>query len=218
MMKNVIDFLNRLSENNNRDWFNEHKAEYLSAQATFNEFVGRVIALVSSFDSEIIGVEPKNAVFRIYRDVRFSADKSPYKTNFAAAISGAGRSVSAPVYYFHVKPNENIVAGGIYRPDSSQLLKIRSAIVNDPERFLKIIDDKKIKREFGGLSGDKLKTAPKGFSRDEPLIEYLRFKQFAMFKDGISDEIAESIDYDKTLAKSFKLLKPFIDFIREAIA
>ena len=216
-MKKVIKFLKKLEKNNNRDWFQANKPEYEEAREEFLEFVTKLIEGIGKFDPEIIGVNPKKAVFRIYRDVRFSKDKSPYKTNFGASISPGQTKMSSAGYYIHVEPVGSMLAGGKYMPESKELLAIRNAIVEKPKEFLKIEKAKKFKEYFGEIHGDKLKTAPKGFPKDHDMINHLRLKSFIAYHEKIPQKTVTAPDYDKYVLRVFRAMKPLNDFLREAI-
>ena len=216
-MKSVIKFLKKLEKNNNRDWFQANKPEYEAARDEFIGFVEKLIGGVSKFDPEVIGVDPKKAVFRIYRDVRFSKDKSPYKINFGASISPGKTKMSSAGYYIHVQPVGSMLAGGKYMPEAKELLAIRNAIVERPKEFLKIEKAKKFKEYFGEIHGDKLKTAPKGFPKDHEMIKHLRLKGFIAYHEKIPQKTVTDPKYDKYALKVFKAMKPLNDFLREAI-
>ncbi|MFV0389934.1 MAG: DUF2461 domain-containing protein [Pyrinomonadaceae bacterium] len=213
-MKDVINFLKKLKKNNNREWFNAHKIEYLAAREEFTQFVEKLIASVSEFDSSVAGVNAQKAVFRIYRDIRFSKDKSPYKTNFGAAINASGKSISSPVYYVNIEPGDNFIGCGVYMPQAMQLLSIRNAIVKNSEEFLRIVNAKSFTEVFGKLEGERVKTAPKGFSRDHEMIDYLRLKSFVVINREISESDVEAKNFVAKTAKMFKLAYPLIAFLR----
>src|SRR6266496_3900330 len=135
LKKSTLDFLKKLKKNNNREWFNENKNLYLDAKEDFDYFVNELIQEISESDSSVAGLQPKDCTFRIYKDVRFSKDKTPYKTNFGAAIQQGGRKSPASGYYIHISPTEVFVAGGIYMPSPENLLKIRNYIAAGHKKF-----------------------------------------------------------------------------------
>ena len=216
-MNNVLKFLKKLEKNNNRDWFNANKDEYLGARDEFIAFVEKLIAGISKFDPEIIGVDAKKSVFRIYRDVRFSKDKSPYKLNFGASITPGAGKMSSAGYYIHVQRKGSMLAGGKYMPEAKELLAIRNAIAARPKEFLKIEKSKKFKGYFGEISGERLKTAPKGFPKDHEMIEHLRLKSFIAYHSDIPQKTLLDPKYDKYALRVFKAMKPLNDFLRQAI-
>ena len=175
----TLKFLRQLKRNNNREWFLAHKETY--EQKVKGPMVDLVLALggaMQSFAPEMV-VDPKRAIYRIYRDVRFSADKSPYKTQVAAVFTPRGiPKNSSACLYFHISPEELIIAGGIYMPGSSELLAIRQHISSHTQELQTILNDREFKKMFGGLWGDQLSRAPKGFPPDHPAIDLLRYKQY----------------------------------------
>ena len=216
-MKKVVSFLKKLEKNNDRDWFGAHKNEFEEAKAEFTEFVQKLIIGISGFDPEMIGTEAKNCLFRIYRDVRFSKDKKPYKTNFGASINPGGRKSPIPGYYIHIQPGSSFLAGGKYMPSPPELLAIRNSIVEKPKAITKISNAKAFKQYFGEIRGDSLKTAPKGFDKEHKMIEYLRLKSFIAYHDKLSQKTILDPKFDKYALKVFKAMKPLNDFLRESI-
>ena len=164
LAKETVEFLKKLDKNNNREWFNENKDAFIRANDNIIAFTGELISRVSKFDPDIAGIDPKSCVFRIYRDVRFSKDKSPYKTNLGAFIAPGGRKTMSPGYYFHVQPKIFFAAAGKHMPDAGELLKIRNAIARKTEEFIKIVGAKKFKDRFGDLGSDSLYVAQIGRS------------------------------------------------------
>lgn len=164
-MKEIYDFLRELRENNDREWFNAHKKRYVELKAWFDEWVGKLIEKTAGFDEEIEGLNVKDCVYRIYRDVRFSPDKSPYKTHFAAYLaSPGGRNSQRAGYYVHLEPDGSLLGGGLYCPEPSLLKKLRQDIYDNIEEFTSILEEKKFAAEFAGIDAtDKLKKVPAPF-------------------------------------------------------
>ena len=216
LAKETLDFLKKLDKNNNRDWFNAHKDSFIRANDNVIAVTGDLISRVGKFDAEIAGLDPKSCVFRIYRDVRFSKDKSPYKTNLGAFMAPGGRKTMAPGYYFHVQPGMFFAAAGKHMPDAAELLKIRSYIAANAKEFLKIVESKKFRDRFGELDGDRLSKPPKGFIADHPAIEYLKLKSFTVSEE-FGEKEAVGKDYPKLLADSFKAAYPLVTFLRRAL-
>jgi uncharacterized protein (TIGR02453 family) len=187
--RDLIQFLAELSENNNRAWFVMNKPRYDILRAEFLELVTRLIKEISKFDPAVAACNPKKALFRINRDMRFSRDKSPYKTTFSAAITASGLKKPSqgggPAYYFHVDANGTLlVAGGEYMPPADRLKSIRQHIVADPAAFGKMLKNRKLKETFGDLQDEgKLVRPPKGFDADTPHIEYIKLKSFIVWKE-----------------------------------
>lgn len=215
--KSTIDFLKKLKKNNNRDWFNKNKKLYEDAKYDFEVFVFDLIQKIAEYDESISGLEPKDCTFRIYKDVRFSKDKLPYKTNFGASINKGGRKMPTAGYYVHIDPAEYFLGSGLYMPMPDKLLEVRTKIATDLKGFKRIIDQKDFKKYYGKLwSGDSLKTAPKGFDKEHPAAEYLKLKSF-IAGHNVKEEKVLSKSFDDYAAKVLRASKPLNDFLNEAI-
>ncbi len=212
----IFDFLKELEQNNNREWFTENKARYQQANGAFKLFVAKLIAGISEFDDEIKGLEPKHCIFRIYRDVRFSKDKSPYKVNFGAYLVKGGRRSGNSGYYLHLQNGESFIAGGVHMPPSPELKKIRKEIYYNVEEFKQIINEPKVKKYFKEISGDKLIRPPKDFPADFPDIELLKYKSYSFF-ENLSQEQCLQADFFDFLIERFKLMKPLVKFMNRAL-
>lgn len=214
----ILKFLKDIGKNNDRDWFEKNKQKYLAAKDSFDEFVAPLLDELIKIDSSLQGLNPKKLTFRIYRDVRFSKDKRPYKTNFGASFSPAGKGMGKPGYYLHIEPgNKNFVAGGLFMPEPENLAKVRQEIDYNGDTLAKIVNDKKFKKNFPGFwDEDKLKRAPKGFEEDSKYIEWLKLKSFIMTRT-LSDVEVKDKKFLKTLADSCKTLKPLNAFLTEAL-
>ena len=211
-MRPVLDFLDELRQHNNKAWFDAHRAGYEQAKANFEAFVERLIADLGKIE-DLKGVTARDCVMRIYRDVRFSKDKSPYKTNMGASIAPGGKKSSRLGYYIHVAPRgETMVAGGLHMPEAAALARFRAAIDRDARPFKKLIARPQFKRTFGELSGERLKTAPQGYDRDHPEIELLRLKEVAVFH-SIPDDVALSARFPRHMFEACQALKPFLDYL-----
>ncbi len=217
--KETISFLKDLEANNNRDWLQANKKRFENAKDDFAAFTGELIAGVSQFDAEVGGLTPDAYIFRIYRDIRFSKDKSPYKTNFGAYICPGGRKTNSPGYYIHIQPGgQSFLAGGKHMPESNELLAMRQAIADRTDEILKIIGERRFKELFGELDGEKLKNAPKGFPADHAALEYLKFKSFTVSHALNKDAMLTARDFSAYIVSAGKQMKPFIDFLRKALA
>ena len=216
--KKTFDFLKKLSKNNNRDWFEKHKSEYLSIKGEFELFVADVLEGMVAVDERLAGLDPKKLTFRIYRDIRFSKDKTPYKNFLSAGLSRAGKGTGVPGYYFQIEPgNKSMLAAGLYSPDAEYLSKIRQEIDYSGDTLKKILSDKKFKKQFGDLwNGDTLKTIPKGYDRDHIHMKYLKLKSFLVMTT-FSDADVSSGKFHKTLVNAMKTGKPLIDFLDAAL-
>jgi uncharacterized protein (TIGR02453 family) len=215
--KDTLDFLKKLDKNNNRDWFQANKKAFDAAQDNLIAFTGNLIGEAGKFDDAVAAIDPKSCVFRIYRDVRFSKDKSPYKTNLGAYISPGGRKSMQPGYYFHVQPGQSFIAAGKHMPDGPEMLKIRTAIASNTVEFFKIVEKKSFKEQFGEMRGDKLKSAPKGFDPDHKAVEYLKLKEFMGFAELHDDKFLTRAEFPKYLVKVMKEVYPLVAFLRKAL-
>jgi uncharacterized protein (TIGR02453 family) len=214
IQKSTLRFLKSLKRNNNREWFNKNKHLYEDAKKDFEIFVDALIHRLSDFDPTLIGLQAKDCTFRIYKDIRFSKDKTPYKTNMGAAINEGGRKMPIPGYYFHLQPGECFLAGGLYMPTPDRLLAVRKAVASSGRKFRRILNSKDYKK-YWELWEDKLKTAPKGFPKNHPDVDLLKYKSFIAFHN-ISDELVLSSKLMDYSIKAFKTLKPLIEFLKEA--
>jgi len=216
IQKSTFKFLKSLKRNNNREWFNKNKHLYEDAKKDFEIFVDELIHRISDFDPTVMGLQAKQCTFRIYKDIRFSKDKTPYKTNMGASINEGGRKMPIPGYYFHLQPGECFLAGGLYLPSPEKLLAVRKAIASGKGELRRILNSRGFKK-YWGLWENKLKTAPKGFPKDHPDVELLKYKSFIVFHE-ISDELALSPKIFDYSIKAFKTLKPLIDFLNDALS
>ena len=212
--KTTLEFLNGLKYNNNREWFQNNQTVYKEAKANVESFVQELINEIVLFDPGIKGLEVKNCLFRINRDIRFSNEKSPYKTNFGAFIVKGGKKNGDKYagYYFHLEPGSSMIAGGAYVPPSPWLNAIREKISDETDEFLKIINDKNFKKYFGTVEGERLKTAPKGYPADHPQIEYLKLKSLLAMNE-VPDEKVLSPGYFEYVVGGFRAMKPLNDFL-----
>jgi uncharacterized protein (TIGR02453 family) len=215
LQKSTLDFLRKLKKNNKREWFNANKQLYEDAKYDFEKFAGDMIDVICKFDKSLMGLDPKDCMFRIYRDVRFSKDKSPYKKNMGAVMYEGGRNSTKAGYYFHLAPGGCFFAGGMHMPGPDQLLLIRQAIYGRFKEFQKILNDKEYKKYFDGIEGEKLKTAPKGFPKDHPSTEYLKYKGFIAYSE-IEDTKVLSKSFTDIASKVFKAMKPLLDFLNKS--
>ena len=214
--KSSLDFMTSLSYNNDRDWFIKNKPAYLEAKENFESIIQEILNRVTEFDPILKGLEVKNCVYRINRDIRFSNDKSPYKTHFGAFIVRGGKKNADKFagYYIHVEPGKSIIAGGAYMPPTPWLSAIREKVDSEPEELLKIINSKEFIKYFGKVDGEKLKKAPKGYPSDHPNIELLKLKSFLVVNE-VSDELLLSEKYLNHVVNVLKVMKPLNDYLSE---
>ncbi|MEO1436363.1 MAG: DUF2461 domain-containing protein [Bacteroidota bacterium] len=208
----TLNFLVDLEMNNNRPWFNDHKDRYLEAQANMADFAQAVLDELVKVD-RLEQPNGKKALFRIYRDVRFSKDKSPYKRNLSGFFSRLGADRRGG-FYFHIQPSASFIGGGFWAPNRDDLLHIRKQIAGDAEPLRKVLRSKAFKAHFGALEGDQLKTAPRDFPKDHPEIDLLRYKQFIVRKN-FTDEQVLSSDFADHVAEGFKAMLPFFGVMSE---
>lgn len=211
----TLAYLKALSRNNNRDWFEAHKAQYLEAKTDFENFISQVIVQLSKAEPRYKGLEAKKCIFRIYRDVRFSKDKSPYKTHLAAYFHTGTKQNEGAGFYIHIKPGNSFIGGGRYVPDAASLRKIRQEIDYNTEEFKKIISNKNFKKQFSELQNIKLKTAPRDYPKDHPDIELLKYTSFIVSKP-MTDATVTGKQLMKEVTASFSTMKPLLDFLNRA--
>ena len=215
----TIEFLKELKLNNHKDWFEANRKKYENAKGDYLHLVGEVLAKVSKNDSTIVGLQPKDCVFRINRDVRFSKDKSPYKSNMGAGFSKGGKKMIVAGYYFHCEPGSSFVGGGMWMPEADTLKKIRQEIDYCYEEFDGIIKSEAFVKQFGGLENTPeitLSRPPKGYEETNPAINYLKLKSFEA-TSPISDEELTSDRLVPKIVTAFAALQPLIYFINKAL-
>lgn len=210
----LADFLAELAANNRREWFQAHRAEYDALRADFTAFVGGVIERAADADERIRWKDPAQCLFRIHRDVRFSADKSPYKTTFSAYVSEQNRRSAPPGYYLEVdEKGVLLAAAGIWLPPAPVLARLRASIAEHPERFAKVLRARGFRSAFGALQGDSLTRPPRGYSADTPLIEHVKRKSYIVWRE--TD--ARALDHDGALAfvtDAFRTARPLVEWVR----
>lgn len=210
--KENLQFLKELKANNNREWFNEHKANYQEQHKNTIAFTDKVLSLLNKHDS-IENVSGKKSLMRIYRDVRFSKDKSPYKTHWAGYFKRSTTQLRGS-YYFHLEPEGCFVGGGFWKPESSDMKLIREAMVADEKSLRNILSAKEFQDNFGdlGLHGERLKNVPRGYDKESSAGDLLRLKQFLIRKDFTKKEMLQP-DFADKMDDTFKALRPFFDWM-----
>ncbi len=215
-LKPSLAFLGELEHNNNKAWFDSHRDVYEEARQRFEEFVEALIDELGAFEN-LEGVSARECMFRINRDVRFSKDKSPYKTNLGAAIAPGGKKSTRLPYFIHIAPHDqSLLGGGVHMPTPEQLAKWRQAVDRDASRLRKIINHKDFIRNFGPLSGEHLTGAPKGYSLEHPEIKLLQLKQFGAMH-SLTDQEVLAPGFVKEAVKGFKAVKPFLDYLNDVL-
>ena len=216
----TLAFLRELSAHNDKVWFDAHRSAYESARNHHIDFIAALIDGISSFDPDIAGQTAKSALFRINRDVRFSRNKAPYKTNFGAYLARGGRKSTWAGYYFHLEPGASFVGGGVWMPAPPELAKIRQEIDYCLDEFRGIIESAEFTRQYGGLSDGpdmRLQRIPKGYEADNPAAPYLRYKSFVAMKP-LSDELLLSDQALKESIDACKALSPLLKFLNRALS
>ena len=215
-LNTIISFLNDLRRNNNREWFKENENKYRKSKELFEHFLDILIPPLHQIDASIDVISSKDCIFRIYRDVRFSKNKEPYKNNFGAFISKGGRKSPYAGYYIHIEPGSSFIGGGIYMPESKILNAIRTEIYNNTSEYKSIINDPSFKKYFPAIFGEKLKMAPKGFPKDFEDIELLKNKHYAL-AHNVKDEFWSDNGLFDNIMDIFKTQYPFNRFMNEAV-
>jgi uncharacterized protein (TIGR02453 family) len=215
--QSTLDFLSDLKRHNEREWFLKNRKRYDDAKTDFESFVQALINGIAEFDPIFKGLEVKSCTYRINRDIRFSNDKSIYKTHLGAFIVRGGKKNGDRYsgYYMHVEPGGNsMIAGGAYMPPMPWLSAIREKIDEHGEELVKIIDDKEFKKYYGSLEGEKLKSSPKGYPRDHPHIELLKLKSFLVTRMISDRDVLSRGCFDLVLSAS-KAMKPLNDYLND---
>jgi uncharacterized protein (TIGR02453 family) len=215
----TLKFLSGLKKNNNKDWFDKHRVQYEAARIDFSNFIQLLIDELQQLDPTITGLSSRDCMFRINRDIRFSKDKRPYKSNFGASIKRGGRKSGFAGYYFHCEPGQSFAGGGLWMPEAAQLKKLRQEIDYNWEEFQQIIKEKSFKKTFGDLYlGDELRlsTMPKGYEKDNPAAAYLKLKCFIAETTFADEELTRSGLHKKTIV-AYKALQPLLHFINRSM-
>lgn len=216
-MEITFEYLKALAANNDKVWFEANKPWYNEARSEFEDLVQELIFGISEWDASYREISPKSCLFRIYKDARFNRGGEPYKLNFGAHISNGGKKGDSGAFYLHIQPGKNFVGGGIYKPQAAILKAVRNKIYHEAELFKQIISDEKFVEKFGGLMGDKLKSAPKGFDKSFPDIDLINFKQYVVMHEFENNAVLNR-SFKNDILAVFKAQSDFIKFINEAIA
>ena len=216
----TLQFLKALDKNNNKAWFDAHKKQYDAAKQDFAALTQKVITQFGKKDPTIALLQPKECLFRINRDVRFSKNKAPYNNNMGASIKAGGKKSLVAGYYIHLEPGgKSFVGGGLYVPEAAIVGKIRQEIDYNYTKFLKIVENKKFVAQYGGLDfseGMSLVREPKGYEKENPAIKYLKLKSW-IATSPLSDTALQDKNLATQLTKAFEYLQPLISFLNEAL-
>jgi len=215
----TVKFLTNLANNNNKGWMDGNRDQYLAAKVDFEQLITQLIDKTGAIDADIEPLEAKNCVFRINRDIRFSKDKSPYKTNMGAFMAKGGKKSKFAGYYFHCQPGASFVGGGLWMPMPADLQRVRQEIDYNLDAFQKIIDNKKFKAQYPGLemsSEYTLNRPPKGYDDSNPAITYLKMKSYVTTQK-VSDAQLTSKTLVKDIVAAFTALQPLVQFLNQAL-
>ncbi len=209
--RETFDILKRLEKNNNRDWFNEHKLEFKEIESEVKQVYNQLLELLNKNDDI-----DKMKMFRIYRDVRFSKNKLPYKTHFGGSFHRKKPELRGG-YYLHIQPNnESFIATGFWEPNKEDLLRMRKEFEMDDEEIRSIINNKAFKKVWGDFVGDEVKTAPRGFSKEHSAIDLIKKKQYIFVKKYTDKEVL-SQDFLTNVDKAFKVIRPYFDYMSDVL-
>jgi len=217
LQASTVKFMSQLAKNNNKPWFDEHKGEYLSVKEDFELLVTDVLTGLAEIEPAFRETKAKDCIMRIYRDIRFSKDKTPYKVNLGAGFGMGGGKNMTGGYYLHIEPGgKSFAGGGMWQPEGPVLKAIRQEIDYNFDEFSKIVNDKQFKTVFKNIDGDKLIKVPQGYTEDNPAIEYLKLKSFTV-GGNIPDEDLTKKTLTKKIVNIYKTMKPFVDFLNRAV-
>lgn len=217
LQQSTLTFLTSLAKNNNKPWFDKHREEYDAARADFEGFVAQLLENLSKDDAAFKEIKAKDCIFRIYRDVRFSKDKTPYKSNFAAAFSRNGKNFQGAGYYVHLQPGGKTMAGGgMWMPEGPMLKAVRQEIDYNFADFKKVISNASFKKYFKGIEGEELKTLPQGYAADNPAIDYLKKKSYIV-SHVFADKDLTAKTFASKCSNVFSAMKPLVDFLNKSI-
>ncbi|MFZ9660229.1 MAG: DUF2461 domain-containing protein [Arcobacteraceae bacterium] len=217
LQSSTIQFLKALKKNNNKEWFDKNRKIYEQAKADYLNFVTILLNEIQGFDTSLMELQPKQCIFRLNRDVRFSKNKDPYKTNFGASFSKGAKKVQSAGYYFHLEPGENFVGGGLWMPMAPDLNKVRQEIDYCFKEFSSILKKPAFKSTYGDMDNSmKLVRPPKGFDVDNPALEYLKLKSFVVTRSIKDTELTDK-QLVKNVVKDFKTIAPLVHFLNRAI-
>ncbi len=216
-MKHSLEFLRELSKNNDREWFDKHRKDYEQSKKELVDLTAAVIQKIASFDSTIAPLTPKDCIFRIFRDTRFSSNKLPYKNNIGSSFTDGGKKSPKAGYYLHIQPGASFVAGGIWMPEAPVLNAIRQEIYFNHENLRTIINQADFVKTFGSLDNQQLKTVPKGFEKDHPAIDLLKYKSYVVMH-SLTDKEVSSSKLPELAGDVFRKLFPLIQYLNSAIS
>jgi uncharacterized protein (TIGR02453 family) len=217
LSRSTVSFLRELKDNNNKEWFDLHRKAYEGAKSDYLNLVSNILEKLKTIDPSLENLDPKKCVFRINRDVRFSKNKDPYKTNMGSFYSKGGKAVECAGYYFHLEPGSCFIGGGYWMPQGPDLKKIRSEIDYNLEEFTGILQEKTMKKYFGELSQEaRLSRPPQGYDADNPAVEYLKLKSFTV-TSPLPDEQLTNPKLLSNIIDHFRAMKPLVQFLNRSL-
>lgn len=218
LQASTLKFLKDLKKKNNKPWFEKNKSAYLTAKEDLDQFVVKMIAGLGKSDTDIAPLQSKDCTYRIYRDVRFSKDKTPYKTQMGAYLNKGGKKMPTAGYYFHLEPGRNMVGGGLWMPQAPELNKVRQEIDYNFDEWSKILGNRGFSKFFpDGLDqGEILSRPPKGYDADNPAIGFLKLKSFTTTRT-LTDEQIQSRSLLKEVLKTFEAMSAYVHFLNRSI-
>jgi uncharacterized protein (TIGR02453 family) len=210
-LQSVLSFAGDLKQNNNRNWFQDHRSDFEVARARFEDYVAALINELSTTEP-LADLTPKDCIFRLNRDLRFTKDKTPYKPYMSAYIAPGGRKSRLLGYYVHIEPGNAMLAGGLYDPNPQQLVAWRESINRDPRPFKRIVENETFRKFFSEVGGERLKTIPRGYPKDHPEVDLLRLKSVTVTRHITDAEITSPAFFHETL-ETFEAMKPFLHYL-----
>jgi len=219
LTKESLQFLDDLKKNNNREWFQDNKKRYEVFKKDYHQLVSDFLDIMKPLDPSLELLEIKDCTFRINRDIRFSKDKSPYKSHLGVWMSAGAKGANRSGYYVHIEKGGSFIAGGFYSPDAEELKKVRKEIAFFYDDLQEILNDKNFKKEFGSLDvneNNSLKSMPRGYEKNHPAIEFLKLKSFTVSQTYDISEVTKK-DFVKKMSEKLIALKPLNDFINRAL-
>ncbi|KIA85175.1 DUF2461 domain-containing protein [Flavobacterium sp. AED] len=219
LSKDTLQFLDDLKANNNRDWFLENKKRYEVVKKEYQQLVADLLDVMKPMDSALEMLEVKNCTFRINRDIRFSKDKTPYKSHLGVWLSSGAKGLNRSGYYIHLEKGASFIAGGLYCPEAEDLKKMRKEIAYFHDDLEAILEEKNFKKEFKDFDRNEkntLKNPPRGYEKEHPAIEFLKLKSFESSQKIDFSEVTKK-DFVTTMSKKLITLKPLNDFINRAL-
>ena len=215
-MKEILDFLKDLEANNSREWFDQNRDRYDATRKQFLVIADKLIHDIRQFDDEVPVLNPKDCVFRIFRDVRFSKDKLPYKSNYGCFIARGGKKSGFAGYYLHIQPGECFLSGGIYMPPPEYLQAIRQEIYYHPKNYIDLIENKEFKSTYTLEYSDKLKTAPKGYPKDWEYLDLIKNRNYA-FGHRVEERELFATDFMEKAIELYKIILPLNRYLNKAV-